>query len=107
MNVDQIEIGSTFTLFQDVFNRNEYWADKYKRNVVLYGGGSTGGGGAFFWSKLRPRGPKTFFGETPLGSRRGTGGRKGKVGVIKGWKVGEKREIMKQCLTFCNIMKKG
>ena len=29
------------------------------------------------------------------------------LGVIKCWEVGEKREIMKQCLTFCNVMKKG
>lgn len=30
------------------------------------------------------------------------------LGVIKWWEVGEKREIIvKQCLTFCNVMKKG
>ena len=82
-----------------MFNKNEYWADKYKRTVVLctghhpqiakhllsHGGGQEGG----------KSGEYGAVGTQEVGEERR------ELGVIKCWEVGEKREIMKQCLTFC------
>lgn len=88
-----------------MFNKNEYWTDKYKRTVVLctvhhpqiakhllsHGGGQEGGKSGEYG---------------PVGTQQ-VGEERWELGVIKCWEVGEKREMMKQCLTFCNVRKKG
>ena len=88
-----------------MFNKNEYWTDKYKQTVVLCTGHhpqiakhllSHGGG--------QEDGKSGEYGA--VGSQE-VGEERWELGVIKCWEVGEKREIMKQCLTFCNIREKG
>ena len=89
-----------------MFNKNEYWTDKYKQTVVLCTGHhpqiakhllSHGG-----WQEGGKSGEYGAVGSQEVGEERW------ELGVIKCWEVGEiRREIMKQCLTFCNIRKKG
>ena len=75
---------------------NELWSYahnlQFAKHLLSHGGGQGGGNS----------------GEYGAGGAQEVGEERWELGVIKWWEVGEKREIIvKQCLTFCNVMKKG